>query len=108
MNLVRRSLYRRRRLWPNCFSTTATNDNKNSHIFSKRVYAPNVDGSPNFELLHEIVVDVAVKDAAETPSITFTQIVGGLTNQIYRADFTDGRESLLVRVFGGEKVVDRR
>lgn len=72
------------------------------------MYSPNVDGSPNLDLLREIVVDVAVKDASETTSIMFTQIFGGLTNQIFRADFTDGRESLLVRIFGGDAVIDRR
>ena len=75
--------------------------------FSKRIYKHNSDGSLNIDLLRELVVGIAAQDAAET-SISFHKVSGGITNQLFRTDFADGRDSVLVRIFGAEGMIDRK
>ena len=75
-------------------------------------YEPLADGSPDLSLLRSLVVDVAashVGAAGIRPTeedIALTVVTGGITNQLFRADFA-AASSLLVRVFGGEGMIDR-
>ena len=79
-------------------------------------YEPLADGSPDLSLLRSLVVDVAashVGAAGIRPTeedIALTVVTGGITNQLFRADFVAASQppsSLLVRVFGGEGMIDR-
>ena len=83
-------------------------------------YEPLADGSPDLSLLRSLVVDVAashVGAAGIRPTeedIALTVVTGGITNQLFRADFAAASlqesqppSSLLVRVFGGEGMIDR-
>ena len=72
-------------------------------------YTPLPDKSPNYPLLQQILLEITnltVKD--EPRAITFTPVFGGITNQLFRADFQNlESDPLLVRIFGGEGMIDR-
>lgn len=84
------------------------------------VYAPLPDGSADEALLKEILLKLTggpgqhceslSQDEDFADKISLTPVYGGITNQLYRADFSgckDDLSPLLVRIFGGEGMIDR-
>jgi ethanolamine kinase len=71
-------------------------------------YVPNSDNSPNHSLLANILLELTMLKNVKPESITFTPVLGGITNQLFRADFQeDQHDPLLIRIFGGEGMIDR-
>lgn len=70
-------------------------------------YLAHPDHTPNHSLLASILLQITKIDVPEE-SITFTPVLGGITNQLFRADFQDNAlQPLLIRIFGGEGMIDR-
>lgn len=76
-------------------------------------YVPNADGSANDARLREILLAITGGsgqhcEGVSSAAVSLTPVLGGITNQLFRADFAGAdRAPLLVRVFGGEGMIDR-
>lgn len=74
-------------------------------------YAPLASGEHNIPLLQQIVLEVASDHTSNIApeQVQVTQIFGGITNQLFRCTFGGdaGPPCLLLRVFGGEGMIDR-
>ena len=72
-------------------------------------YAPLASGTHDVPLLRRIVLEVALEHTVgiRPEHVEVTQIFGGITNQLFRCSFTGDRACLLLRVFGGEGMIDR-
>ena len=71
-------------------------------------YTPLASGEHDFPLLRRIVLEVASEHTSGIgpEHVEVTQVFGGITNQLFRCTFR-GAESLLLRIFGGEGMIDR-
>jgi thiamine kinase-like enzyme len=76
-------------------------------------YAPLASGEHDIPFLQKIVLEVASEHTSNIEheeQVQITQIFGGITNQLFRCTFDGGdaeTSCLLLRVFGGEGMIDR-